>query len=519
CRSRRWDQERGRRGRRWITMDTSRVAIAIARQRLLTATYNYYKLKDESKGVSKGFVCKSVPHITLKSIAQNENLDPIFEKHEPILEEKRSACNLALKKVTKKLRSTLQAKLTAKQKAEGKRAITDADKRRWELPKKGETWEHWEIPFDTDPDWPKELQNTVTEYRNAWRTKMDEVNTCIEGAAKHEDLVDQPKIEKKIIRVSGPFSVESVQPPEISLDETSPQEEPGLFDGAPDELEDTFDSDIRQRDQQNAQTYIDSMIRLLRMDGVCFLDNRQMKFTRLEPIHGDAAGIHAEGRWAPEGEEDHNPHGQATVCVVFGPQYGPVTAKMIEKVIRPANRMGYDDLLIAGFSFDGPAQSVIEESQHPNLKIHAANIRPDINPGMDGLLKEQPRSQLFSVFGQPRTKLRGPDKNGEYEVIMEGVDIYNPVTNAIYSTGAEKIAAWFLDSNYDGRTFCLTQAFFPNKKAWAKLARALNGHIDPYAFEIMSGTISLPFAPGKHKTAAIKVIDPRGNEVMKIHKL
>jgi len=506
-------------GRRWITMDTSRVAIAIARQRLLTATYNYYKLKDESKGVSKGFVCKSVPHITLKSIAQNENLDPIFEKHEPILEEKRSACNLALKKVTKKLRSTLQAKLTAKQKAEGKRAITDADKRRWELPKKGETWEHWEIPFDTDPDWPKELQNTVTEYRNAWRTKMDEVNTCIEGAAKHEDLVDQPKIEKKIIRVSGPFSVESVQPPEISLDETSPQEEPGLFDGAPDELEDTFDSDIRQRDQQNAQTYIDSMIRLLRMDGVCFLDNRQMKFTRLEPIHGDAAGIHAEGRWAPEGEEDHNPHGQATVCVVFGPQYGPVTAKMIEKVIRPANRMGYDDLLIAGFSFDGPAQSVIEESQHPNLKIHAANIRPDINPGMDGLLKEQPRSQLFSVFGQPRTKLRGPDKNGEYEVIMEGVDIYNPVTNAIYSTGAEKIAAWFLDSNYDGRTFCLTQAFFPNKKAWAKLARALNGHIDPYAFEIMSGTISLPFAPGKHKTAAIKVIDPRGNEVMKIHKL
>ncbi len=506
-------------GRRWITMDTSRVAIAIARQRLLTATYNYYKLKDESKGVSKGFVCKSVPHITLKSIAQNENLDPIFEKHEPILEEKRSACNLALKKVTKKLRSTLQAKLTAKQKAEGKRAITDADKRRWELPKKGETWEHWEIPFDTDPDWPKELQNAVTEYRKAWRAKMEEVNACIGAYAKHEELVDQPEIEKKIIRVSGPFSVESVQPPEISLDETSPQEQPGLFDGAPDELEDTFDSDIRQRDQQNAQTYIDGMIRLLRMDGVCFLDNRQMKFTRLEPIHGDAAGIHAEGRWAPECEEDHNPHGQATVCVVFGPQYGPVTAKMIEKVIRPANRMGYDDLLIAGFSFDGPAQSVIEESQHPNLKIHAANIRPDINPGMDGLLKEQPRSQLFSVFGQPRTKLRGPDKNGEYEVIMEGVDIYNPVTNAIYSTGAEKIAAWFLDSNYDGRTFCLTQAFFPNKKAWTKLAKALNGHIDPYAFEIMSGTISLPFAPGKHKTAAIKVIDPRGNEVMKIHKL
>jgi len=123
-------------GRRWITMDTSRVAIAIARQRLLTAKYDYYRLRDESKGISEGFVCKSVPHITLKGIARNENLDPIFGKHEPVLEQKLGACNLALKKVTRKLRSALRSKLLAKQKAEGKRAITDADRRRWELPKK-----------------------------------------------------------------------------------------------------------------------------------------------------------------------------------------------------------------------------------------------------------------------------------------------------------------------------------------------------------------------------------------------
>jgi len=506
-------------GRRWITMDTSRVAIAIARQRLLTAKYDYYRLRDESKGISEGFVCKSVPHITLKGIARNENLDPIFGKHDPVLEEKLGACNLALKKVTRKLRSTLSSKLMAKQKAEGKRAITDADRRRWELPKKGGKWEHWEIPFDTDPDWPRELQKAVTDYRNAWIAKMDEVNACIGAYAEHEELVDQPEVERKIIRVSGPFGVESVHPPEIYLDETSPQEQSGLFDGAPDGPEETFDSDIRQTDQQNAHAYIDRMIRLLRMDGVRFPDNRQMRFTRLELVRGDSAGIHAEGRWAPEGEEDPAPHARATVCVAFGPQYGPLTARMIEEVIRPANRMGYDDLIIAGFSFDGPAQAVIEESRPPRLKIHAAHIRPDISPGMDGLLKEQPGSQLFSVFGQPRTKLGGPDKNGEYEIVMEGVDIYNPVTNAIHSTGAEKVAAWFLDSNYDGRTFCLTQAFFPDKKAWSKLAKALKSHIDPRAFEIMSGTTSMPFAPGKHKTAAVKVIDPRGNEVMKIHKL
>jgi len=348
---------------------------------------------------------------------------------------------------------------------------------------------------------------------------MDEVNACIGAYAEHEELVDQPEVERKIIRVSGPFGVESVQPPEIHLDETSPQEQSGLFDGAPDGPEETFDSDIRQTDQQNAQAYIDRMIRLLRMDGVRFPDNRQMRFTRLEPVRGDSSGIHAEGRWTHEGEEDPAPHARATVCVAFGPQCGPLTARMIEEVIRPANRMGYDDLIIAGFSFDGPAQAVIEESRPSHLKIHAAHIRPDISPGMDGLLKEQPGSQLFSVFGQPRTKLGGPDKNGEYEIVMEGVDIYNPVTNAIHSTGAEKVAAWFLDSDYDGRTFCLTQAFFPNKKAWSNLAKALRGHVDPRAFEIMSGTTSMPFAPGKHKTAAVKVIDPRGNEVMKIHKL
>ena len=203
--------------------------------------------------------------------------------------------------------------------------------------------------------------------------------------------------------------------------------------------------------------------------------------------------------------------------MVIGPQYGPVTAKMVEEVMRPAGRM-YEDLVLAGFSFDGADQAAIEEG-HPRLRIHMAHIRPDLNPAMDGLLKEQPGAQLFSVFDQPRTRLDGPDRNGAYRVIMEGVDIYDPVKNEVTPSRGDKVAAWFVDADYDGRTFCITQAFFPDRNAWDKLARALKTIVDPERFAALSGTESLPFPPGEHRRAAVKVIDPRGNEVMRVHGL
>ena len=514
-------------GRRWITIDTSRVSVAIARQRVLTAKYDYYEFTDESRGISRGFNYKTVPHITLKSIAQNGNLDPIFTKYEPVLDDKLSACNAELSMVNDDLRRKLATKLAAKQKEQGRKSITDADHRRWELPK---AWAHWQVPFDTDPDWPKQLQNAVTEYRQTWRAKMDEVNACIAANAEHEELVDQPVKVPGVVRVSGPFTVEAVQPPEMSLSEEKVVE----FSGAPEGLE-TFDSDegppavslrfvepISDFEVKNIEAYLDQMIRLLRTDGVRFPNNKEMHFSRLDRVTGTDSGLHAEGRWTLKGTEDTDPDARAAVCVGFGPQYGPVTAKQVEDLVRSANRRGYDDLVIAGFSFDGPAQAVIEEAQHPKLRVHMANIRPDVNPGMEGLLKEQPGSQLFTVFGQPRTSVAGPDDEGNYMVTMEGVDIYNPVDNSITPTGANKVAAWFLDSDYDGWTFCITQAFFPDRSAWDKLYRALNGPggvIDAERFEALSGTVSLPFPAGKNKTVAIKVIDPRGNEVMKVHKL
>ena len=411
-------------GRRWITIDTSRVAVALARQRLLTGSFDYYELQDKSKGVAGGFINKTVPHITLKNIAQNTALDP---------------------------------------------------------------------------DWPPELQGALTDYRAAWRAKMDEVNNCIAAASDSEELVDQPEVDRKKLRVSGPFTVEAVQPAEESLHDDSP------IGGEPEEISDTFESEGSE--SANAEAYLDGMIRLLRNDGVRFPDNRTMEFARLDPIEADV--LHAEGEQKDDTED-------RLIAVVFGPQHGPVTAMQVEECLPIASRRGYDDLVFAGFGFDGAAQAAIQDDPNPRVRIHMAHINPDV--AMGGLLKETPTSQLFTVFGEPRTKL-DTTEDGEYTVTMEGVDIYNPVDNMVTSEDSDRVAAWFIDSDYDGRTFCITQAFFPDKKAWNKIARALKGVIDAERFESFSGTTSLPFPAGEHRRVAVKVIDPRGNEVMRVHNL
>jgi len=526
-------------GRRWITIDTSRVAISIARQRLLTAKFDYYELKPAANGgngnsdsPSRGFVYKTVPHITLKSIAQNVALDPIFAKHEPILGQKLAEANAALAKVDDQTRHKLEAKLLAKQKAEGKKSITDADRRRWELPRKGAKWEHWTVPFDTDELYPPALAETVKAYRSAWRAKMDEVNAAIAATAEQEELVDQPRVVKGVVRVSGPFTVEAVQPPEMSLGEplaVGNEENAKVIGGEPEEMQTFVMKPVEAGVGETAQdlvAYLEKMLRLLKGDGVGFPNNKRMQFSRLESLFqsGRSDVLHAEGRWSPAGYgngagADDGPN---TVAVTFGPQYGPVTAAQVVEASRVAFRRGYEDLVVAGFSFDAAAYAEIQQHANPRLRVHIANIRPDVNPAMDGLLKERPGSQLFTVFGKPRTSIAGPNADGEYTVTMEGVDIYNPVDNSVTPTGAEKVAAWFIDGDYDGRTFCTTQAFFPDRNAWDKLAKALNGVnglIDAERFEALSGTKSLPFPAGKHKRVAVKVIDPRGNEVMNVHEL
>ena len=494
-------------GRRWITIDTSRVAIALARQRLLTAKFDYYKTGGDSDRLSaKGFKYKTVSHIMLRSIAQNVALDPIFAKWEPVLEDKLDAVNAALGNVDDNLRAKLLAKMEAKRRKKPRRdyPITDADERRWNLPK--DKWEHWEVPFDADDDYPVELRERLKAYRKAWRDKMAEVNACIAANADQEALYDQPEVESGVVRVSGPFTVEAVQPAEesLGLDRESP------IGGAPDELDSFEDDAIDTGAPLNAESFKNSVVRLLRHDGVRFHRNGVVRFTQLEAIT-DGGNLHAEGEWASD--DPDNPH---RVAISVGPQHGPVTAMQVEGAIREAYRYSYDALVFAGITFDGASQAAIQDDANPSVRMHMAHITPDI--AMNDLLKETRDRELFSVSGLPRTELtRQPD--GEYVIEMEGVDIYDPVKNAIYSENANGVAAWFLDSDYDGRTFCITQAFFPDSKVWDRLARSLKSVVEPEAFAAFGGTKSLPFPAGGHKRAAVKVIDPRGNEVMKVHRL
>ena len=335
---------------------------------------------------------------------------------------------------------------------------------------------------------------------------MDEVNACIAANAEQKELVDQPEVVRGIVRVSGPFTVEGVRPEEMSLSEK------GLFGGGPGEGEAGISSDIHD-DVQNIRAYLSRMVELIRKDGVTFTGNKFRKFARVDALYEEKSGspIHAAGIW--EGSDPAEPN---TVAIAFGPQYGPITAEQVEDIIRGSKR--YDELVIAGFSFNAEASVAIQEASHPKLKIHMAHIRPDVSPGMDGLLKDTPNSQLFTIFGQPEIKVKKHGKE-EYTVELLGVDIFDPLTGEVKSTGAEKVAAWFLDFDYDGRCFCITQAFFPDQSAWEKIAKALGSQADEDAFTAFEGTVSLPFKAGKHKRIAVKVIDPRGNEVMVFKKL
>jgi adenine-specific DNA-methyltransferase len=516
------------------------VAASIARQRLMTSTFEVYKAKDPVVGIdpsapinpSYGFEYKTVPHITLKSIARNVGLDPIFERHEAILAQKLQAANEALAGVTDTLRASLVAKLATKFRTDGARGITDADLRRWLLPRTDKAllnfgtasqkkdwtasippepqWREWEVPFDTDADWPQALQEAVKAFREAWRAKMDEVNAAIAASAEQEELVDQPIVIKGVTRVTGPFTVESVRPPEISADPAKPDAADGSpIGGEPAGNLPTFEPE----EERNLSAHVDRMLSLLKQDGITFLGNKHIKLERLD--RADHPMIHGEGEYTPEGAAESR-----KVAIVIGPEHGAVPLFFVEEAMRISYKRGYDDLVIAGFSFDAFAQECIQtnnEDKNSKLAMHMAQIRPDVT--MKDLLKKTNKvEQIFTVFGQPRSRVESVE-GGEFRATLEGVDVYDPVANQIVSSGADKVAAWFLDTDYDGKVFCVCQAFFPDKSAWEKLQRALKATIAEEEWAKLAGKVSLPFKKGKTGLVAVKVIDPRGNEVMRIHRL
>jgi adenine-specific DNA-methyltransferase len=369
-------------GRRWITCDTSRIAMTLARQRVLTATFLYYSLARPEEGVQSGFVYQTVPHVTLRSIAK-------------------------------------------------------------------------------------------------------------EGRPIDEPLYDRPKVDQNVVRVSGPFTVEGIPAPSIDQELA---EGGGPHEGTV---------------KQGASDYISTMIEAVRKAGIVFPSGKKVRLDNLMSI-SSAGFLHAEGVASDE---------SMRTAISFGPRYGPLGANQTESAIRTATANGYGMLILAGFSIDPASQSFVEKTPL-KIKVHFAHINPDME--LHDLLKQTQASQLFTVFGEPDVGIER-DKDRKVIVTLKGVDSYDPTTGNIEQTDAAALPAWFLDEDYDGYSFNICQAFFPNgatkKDPWDKLERALHGTIDKDRIEAFRGKVSLPFDEGEYGTVAIKVVDPHGNEVVKIVKI
>ena len=420
-------------GRRWITCDTSRVAVFLARQRLLTAKFDFYVLADEKRGVSAAFEYKSIPHITLKSIANNPDLTPA--------------------------------------KVEGRREAI-----------------HSEHP-----------EASSEEIERLLRGANEEI---VRANAPQEVLYDQPRVDRGKVRVSGPFTVDAIPPPSLQAVEETP------IGGGP---EPEVVEEIAPSEEGTG--HVDALIEELRRDGVTFPDNRRMVFASLVPCGSGV--IHAEGQ--PENGEGN---GLGRIAVSFGPRHGSVSTRQVEDGLREANIGGYDGIIFCGFAFDAESQATIAADPHKRVRAFMAHIRPDVlmtdERGVS-LLKTTATSQLFTVFGEPEVEVREEEDGLVVELL--GVDVYNPLDGTVSSTRGDRVAAWFLDMDYDGRTFCVCQCFFPDRSAWRKLGRALKGIIDEEKLEAFSGTVSLPFEKGEHERVAVKVIDHRGNEVMVVRSV
>lgn len=304
-----------------------------------------------------------------------------------------------------------------------------------------------------------------------------------------EILYDRPIVDKTAVRVSGPFTLEAIPSPSVEVVQDT---------GVPES-------------QKDAEIYVSGLMQAIRKSGVIFPNGKVLKLEGIVPI-SSSGFLHGEGDTS-DAERKH-------VAISFGPRFGPLGARQAEEAIRSATVGGYELLILAGFQIDPAAEAFVQRTAI-KLDVQFAHINPDME--IHDLLKQTQGSQLFSVFGEPDIEVKKTKKEGMFEVKLLGVDVYNPITGGTEPTSGDSVPAWFLDEDYDGYSFNICQAFFPNgatgKNPWDKLENALHGIIDKEKIEQLKTNESLPFELGEHKTIALKVIDNRGNEVIKIRKL
>jgi len=412
-------------GRRWITIDTSRVALALARQRLMGAKYPYYVLADSDEGrkleglapasprgdIHKGFVYERVQHITLKSIANNPDI------HEGM--------------------------------------------------------------------------------------SRDEIDAAIKKHADYELLYDKPKVAKNVVRVSGPFTVESLSPHRsLRFDEVDPGRE-SL-------------SELAAAEDADSPTFEQSILDNLAKSGIQNgSKSGRFTFATLEPYAGTLIQAVGERLPASDGAPDDEPVEQPTarVAIAIGPQYGTVSAGFVKEALREAKQLdpAADVLYVLGFAFDSNVEG---ERQLGGIRVEAVRMNVDLL--MIDALKKTGAGNLFTVFGEPDIDVRTlPD--GKFEVELRGVDVFNPNTGEVRSSAPTQIALWMVDTRYDEESFFVRHAYFTGENdPYKSLKTALKADIDPDAWSTLYRTTSLPFDRPETGKIAVKVINDYGDEVMKV---
>ncbi|MFS8904726.1 DUF559 domain-containing protein [Synechococcus sp. H60.4] len=500
-------------GRRWITCDTSRVAITIARQRLMTAVFDYYELARPEEGVGSGFKYKTVPHVTLKSIANNPEIDGIYARLHPAVEKALAELNAALKG------HPVQFKVTQGGRSGHFVDFAAPDTATFTMPagqvvKVNELVE-WEVPFAFPADWPEKARDPFERFHQARRALQQEIDAAIARHAPQETLYDQPFVDRKKVRVTGPFTVEAVPAPVVKSVDEILEEKPQPADM----------SIARSGETLRQAEWRDELLRT----GIRGKNGQYIRFARLEPLPG-CRWLHAEGETRPSDEgantvrESAPAYDPMRVVVSFGPEYGPLEQRQVEHAWEEARMLVPKPklLIFAAFQFDPEAAKDIDEMKPELAGMQFLKVQMNADLLTDDLKKKRASNESFWLIGQPDVEVQritsGTDE-GKLRVVVHGFDYYNTKTGQIESGSADKIALWLLDTDYDGRSLYPRQVFFPmagEKDGWAKLARNLKAEIDEELIEAYRGTVSLPFAPGEHKRIAVKIVDDRGIESLKV---
>lgn len=463
-------------GRRWITIDTSRVALALARARIMGARYPYYILADSPDGqlkkaeisqtepskaptcgdIRQGFVYEQVPHIMLKSIANNAEIDVIWEKCQEILEPLRNKLNNAV----------------------------------------NQQWEEWEIPREADDKWPEEAKKIHALWWEQRIARQKEIDASIAAKADYEYLYDKPYEDNKKVRVAGPFTVESISPHRVlGVDEN---------DELIDSVGDTKAGYGQERD------FAQMILENLKTAGVQQArKGDKINFTSITPWPGDL--ICAEGRYT-EGDEDSAIEKRAAIFI--GPEFGTVSRPDLVAAAREAGDADFDVLITCAFNYDAHSTDFNKLGRIPVLK---ARMNADLHMADD--LKNTGKGNLFVIFGEPDIDILDAGDD-QVQVKINGVDVFHPNTGEVRSDGPDGIACWFIDTDYNEESFFVRHAYFLGANdPYKALKTTLKAEINKEAWATLHSDTSRPFNKPKSGRIAVKVINHLGDEVMKVFKV